>query len=60
MLHKLLLPVAAVALISACSSAPPTVQTGDDAEVIARLADGQTKARFRAENPDYWVAAMDG
>ncbi|AQA18542.1 DUF3313 domain-containing protein [Halioglobus japonicus] len=34
MLHKLLLPVAAVALISACSSAPPTVQTGDDAEVI--------------------------
>ena len=37
-----------------------TGQVNNDAEVIANLADDETKQRFRQLNPDYWVAAMDG
>jgi citronellol/citronellal dehydrogenase len=36
-----------------------TGRVHNDAEVIAHLADDATKARFRAESPANWVAAMD-
>ena len=37
-----------------------TGRVHNDAEVVGQLADEGTKARFRAESPDYWVSAMDG
>jgi NAD(P)-dependent dehydrogenase (short-subunit alcohol dehydrogenase family) len=35
-----------------------TGQVFDDAQLIERLASAEAKARFRAENPANWVAAM--
>ncbi len=37
-----------------------TGQVHNDAEVIGLLSDAETQARFRALNPDYWSAIMDG
>ncbi len=47
------------AILLACQTpATYTGQVNNDAEVIAALADEQTRDRMRALNPDYWVAAM--
>ena len=37
-----------------------TGQVHNDAEIIGLLADTESKNRFRALNPDYWSAIMDG
>ena len=47
------------AVLLACQSPETyTGQINNDAEVIANLADEDTKRKLRELNPDYWVAAM--
>ena len=36
-----------------------TGRVHDDAEVIGYLANKESRARFRQQNPDYWSARMD-
>lgn len=48
------------AVLLACQSPETyTGQINNDAEVIANLADEDTKRKLRELNPDYWVAAMN-
>ena len=50
--------VEAAVLLALQTTATFTGEVHHDAGIIERLADDATKARFRAENPDAWVAAM--
>lgn len=48
------------AVLLACQTPDTyTGQINNDAEVIANLADEETKRRLIELNPDYWVAAME-
>ena len=51
--------VEAAILLALQTPASFTGQVVDDAQVIARLADADTKQRMRQINPPAWVAAMD-
>jgi NAD(P)-dependent dehydrogenase (short-subunit alcohol dehydrogenase family) len=51
--------VEAANLLALQTTATFTGRVHNDAEVIGYLADDESKARFRALNPDYWSAIMD-
>ena len=51
--------VEAAVLLACQTPASYTGQVNNDAEVIANLADEQTKTRLRDLNPDHWNAVMD-